>query len=1473
MSFRRTTHRTAVAGLIGAFLLSIIPALPVAADTTPQSLPFSQSWTNIGLITVDDNWNGVPGIVGYRGDNIAGIGSDPRQITVDSGVVDVNANQTSPNTFTTGGVAEFHITDPVVALQGSGTADAPYIEFRVNTTGLTNIHVALNLRDIDGSADNAFQQVAVQFRGGTSGGWNNPASGAYVDDATEGPSLAGKVTPISTTLSNATANADNQAVVGIRVITTDAPGSDEWVGVDDIVVSGSPIVEDQAPTVTSTTPDNNATDVALDANLSVAFSEAVTVSDASFTLSCADSGQHALARSGGPATYTLNPDPDFTSGEACTFTVVANEVSDVDTSDPPDKMAGNLVVGFTAHVVVVAPPDVNVSQVYGGGGNAGATYRNDFIELYNPGSSPVSLAGWSVQYAAAAGTSWQVTPLTGSIPAGSHYLVQEAAGAGGIISLPTPDATGTIAMAAGSGKVALVSTTTALAGSCPTGGAIIDFVGYGTANCFEGSGAAPLLTNTTAALRAGDGATDTDNNAADFASGAPAPRPVIDPAPAVQSTTPANGTTGVGLASSITISFTEPVAVTGDWFTISCPTSGPHAAAVTDGPITFTLNPATDFGDNESCTVTVKATQVTDLDAQDPPDPMAADYAFTFTSADVELCGDPVTPIHEIQGSGPASPLVGQSRAIEGVVVGDYQLGSEFEGFHVQDEDADADADPATSEGIFVFDDGFGVDVAPGDHVRVRGTVAEFNGLTELNGVSLVIVCSTGNTVTPASVSFPVAAVADLERYEGMLVHVGQTMTATEVFNLGRFGEVSLSGTGRLYTPTAVASPGPAALARLDLNNRSRIILDDGNNLQNIDPTRYPAGGLSASNTLRVGDTLPDLTGVLESRFGNYRIQPVGPISFAATNPRTPAPAPVGGTVKVASFNVLNFFNGDGLGGGFPTARGANSAFELGRQKAKIVSALTAIDADIVGLMEIENDATPNSAIEELVAGLNAATAPGTYAFIDTGVVGTDEIRVAMIYKPAHVTPVGPYALLTSAVDSDFIDTLNRPSLAQTFERNATGARLTVVVNHLKSKGSDCNAVGDPDTGDGQGNCNVTRTKAAQALVDWLATDPTASGDPDFLIIGDLNSYAFEDPITAITGAGFTNLVDDFVGGNAYSYVFNGESGYLDHGLATASLAGQVTGAVDWHINPDEPTVLDYNTEFKTPGQVVSFFDPGPYRASDHDPVVIGLDLDASPTVDAGGPYSVVEGGSVTVTATGTEPDGQPLTYAWDLDGNGSFETVGQSVSVSAGGRQAPSSFTIRVRATDPDGLFGTDTATVNVIWAFGGFRSPLNGSIVNVTNAGSTIPVKFSLGGNQGLSIFKAGYPASAAYDCGTVPPTTASLKAQTSTPFRYDGSTDEYVFEWKTDKAWEGTCRVLVLGLADGTTWSVEVLFKSTTLTPVKGRGSSASNAVAPPPAGNPKPAGSGQGGSAGAATPPPDSTLPTGGGRGGSGAAPSP
>ena len=455
-------------------------------------------------------------------------------------------------------------------------------------------------------------------------------------------------------------------------------------------------------------------------------------------------------------------------------------------------------------------------------------------------------------------------------------------------------------------------------------------------------------------------------------------------------------------------------------------------------------------------------------------------------------------------------------------------------------------------------------------------------------------------------------------------------------------------------------------------------------------------------------------------------MQPVGPISFNATNPRTSPPDAVGGTFKVASFNVLNYFNGDGLGGGFPTSRGANTVIEFNRQRAKIISAIVTMNSDIIGLMELENDPTGNSALEDLVSGLNAATGAGTYSFIDTGVVGTDEIRVALIYKPASVTPFGSHAILDSTVDPTFIDTLNRPTLAQTFVQNSNGARLTVAVNHLKSKGSDCNSVGDPDTGDGQGNCNLTRTAAANALVNWLATDPTGSGDSDSIIIGDLNAYAMEDPVTAIKNGGYTDLISSLLGSDGYSFVFQGQSGYLDHALASGNLVPQVTGVTEWHINADEPIALDYNVEFKSAGQVTSFYNADAFRSSDHDPVIVGLDL------------------------------------------------------------------------------IGYD---------FAGFFQPIdNLPTVNKAKAGTAIPVKFSLGGNQGLDIFAPGYPASSQVACDATSPGSEIEETVTAggSSLSYDAGADQYSYTWKTSKSWAGTCRMLVVKLNDGTTHYAVFSFK---------------------------------------------------------------
>jgi len=572
------------------------------------------------------------------------------------------------------------------------------------------------------------------------------------------------------------------------------------------------------------------------------------------------------------------------------------------------------------------------------------------------------------------------------------------------------------------------------------------------------------------------------------------------------------------------------------------------------------------------------------------------------------MCGEPATPISAIQGSGKASPLKGKRVSVEAIVVGSF-LGEEaLNGFFLQEEDADHDANVASSEGIFVDEGLAGTALNPGDKVRLSGEVKEKNGLTKLRKISGLQVCSSGENYTPSQVSLPVGSLDEFERFEGMAVQFEQTLSVTTTRGLGRYGELGLAVNGRLMNPTQVATPGKAARHLGDVNDLRRILLDDGRTSQNPAVVPYPAPGLSANNTVRVGDDVSSISGVMTYGFGLYRIHPTSAPVFTPSNTRTAAPSlPGTGSLTVASFNVLNYFNG---ASGFPSKRGADSASEFARQRAKIISALVAMDADIVGLVEIENNGYgTDSAIQDLVNGLSDAGL--NYSFVDPGLgsIGTDAIALGFIYKTNTVALEGGSAILDSSVDPDFLDIKNRPSLAQTFREIASGGKLTIAVNHFKSKGSNCNSVGDPDTGDGQGNCNLTRTQAASALAKWLNTDPTGSGDEDILVIGDLNAYALEDPITALKSAGYTNLVSPLSGKNAYSYVYGGESGSLDHALASKTLSAQVSGISEWHINADEAIILDYNEEYKSADLQAKYYSAGPYRASDHDPLILELAL------------------------------------------------------------------------------------------------------------------------------------------------------------------------------------------------------------------------------------------------------------------------
>lgn len=590
-------------------------------------------------------------------------------------------------------------------------------------------------------------------------------------------------------------------------------------------------------------------------------------------------------------------------------------------------------------------------------------------------------------------------------------------------------------------------------------------------------------------------------------------------------------------------------------------------------------------------------------------------------------CGGVFTPTYAVQGSGASSPLIGQAVTIEGVVVGDFQAATQQNGFYLQDPIGDGDS--ATSDGIFIYAPG-SLEVTVGDAVRVSGTVAEYNGQTEINSVTALQVCRSGPPLAPIVIDLPVAATGDQERFEGMYVTIPETLTVDQNYFQGHYGQVTLSADGRLYTPTN----GNGFSDTVELNARRMVVLDDGSTVSYPNPIPY----IGLDSTLRAGDVITNLTGVIDygpinsdAAIRHYRLQPTGPVTITRANARSAAPDPVGGSIRVASFNVLNYFNGDGAGGGFPTARGATTLIEFNRQRDKIIPAIAALNADVVGLMEIENDgADSSSAIQDLVNGLNAATSAGTYAFVAEPAPGADEIKVALIYQTARVAAIG--SALNYQITTTYVPLFDRPPLAQRF-RAPNGQEFFVIVNHFKSKGCDGAAGVDADYG--QGCWNAKRVAQAAGLLDWIAT--LQATDPGVIVIGDLNAYGAEDPINTLVAGGLINQAQRVPAATRYSYVFDGQAGYLDQALTTASLEAHITGVTYWHINADEPSVIDYNTEFKLP----DLYAATPYRASDHDPVLIGLGTPAD--------FS----GSVKRVNTTTIAAGQVLTYTLIVSNSG----------------------------------------------------------------------------------------------------------------------------------------------------------------------------------------------------------------------------
>jgi predicted extracellular nuclease len=866
-----------------------------------------------------------------------------------------------------------------------------------------------------------------------------------------------------------------------------------------------------------------------------------------------------------------------------------------------------LLAGLSAPAVA-APADVVISQLYGGGGSASSQWNRDFVELFNRGNAPVSLNGMSPQYQSASGTSWQSGALPDvTLQPGQYFLVAGGAGVG--TDIGPIDHSWVAALSAAAGKVALASVAKAM--TTAEGEAIVDMVGFGSANRYE-TAAAPAPSVSASLHRAARGCADTDNNAADFTAGpvdgprrSTSPLNACNAGPVVQAIVtdcPASVQAEQGVGATALLSARD-----GD---SSVNSAVPDGALAGIGLLNF--SPAASTGASASAILSVDASVA------------AGSYPvkITFANNDGQSASCTVAvrvagplSIPQIQGAGTKTAYNNTVQTTRGVVTA--LVGS---GYFIQD--ANGDGDPATSDAIFVF--GSSAGLAVGELVKLTGTVTEYTpsgaerSYTEFKDVTSVTRLGSGHSIAPTNVEMPNA---DLARFEAMLVRFTTPLTVSGNGYLGERGELTLSA-GRREIPTNRHVPGsPEARALAASNAANIVVLDDG-----IFTTPGTIPYLFADGTVRAGDTVTDLTGVLD--FGAiggggaaFKLQPTMTPTFSRTNERLPAPQVAGGNVKVASANVLNFFTtftnggdawgrtgqGCAIGSATPRAsncRGADNLAEFVRQRDKIVNSLSAVNADVVGLMEIQNNG--DIAVSYLVEQLNAKMGAGTYAVVPKpAATGTDAIRVAMIYKPQSVRLVG-----AALSDGDAVN--NRAPIAQTFKA-ANGGTFSLVVNHLKSKGG-CggSSGGDADSGDGQGCWNASRIEQVARLRDYFLPQVAASAnDSDILVVGDMNAYGMEDPIRLLNAAGYVNEIERFVRphGIPYSYVFGGESGYLDHALASATLSPQVAGVTEWHANADEPEAIDYNIEGGTQGDP---YVDNAFRASDHDPVVVSLNLPAT---------------------------------------------------------------------------------------------------------------------------------------------------------------------------------------------------------------------------------------------------------------------
>lgn len=557
-------------------------------------------------------------------------------------------------------------------------------------------------------------------------------------------------------------------------------------------------------------------------------------------------------------------------------------------------------------------------------------------------------------------------------------------------------------------------------------------------------------------------------------------------------------------------------------------------------------------------------------------------------------CGEPATPISEVQGRGDASPLAGHQVTVEGILTFDARMDGSFGGFYLQQADDETDDDPATSEALFIYTRK--KTGSRGDRLRITGTVKEFHGLTELTRIKTIKNCGTAELPErrPLTRLKPNA----LESLENMRVKTVQPLTVIDSWNLARFGELTLA-MGDQIAPTEYTEPGPLAVKIANRNQQQRIRLDDGRGNRNPRPIPWPPGGLSDDSTVRGGDTIQELTGVLDYRFSAWRIQPETSPVFESVNARRPAPKrPEKRHMRVMTLNLENYFNGDGEGGDFPTARGAQTASGFERQHQRLLAAIKQPDPDVLAVTELENDGySKTSALAELARALGSQ-----WKFVATpGADGGDEIRTSLLFRRDRIATESRAERLNTGL----FQHQGRPPLAQILRLKGQSLAVRVVVTHLKSKSCRDADEHNRNRNNGQGCYAQRRKKSAAAVVQWLEHLPQPPDLEGTLITGDFNSYFRETAMQVFAKAGYTSMVHHFhpctpKQCDHYTYRYKGVKGSLDYALASPSLKSRILSARTWSINADEPRALGYKNTL--PGTADSL-----WRSSDHNPVITDI--------------------------------------------------------------------------------------------------------------------------------------------------------------------------------------------------------------------------------------------------------------------------